>query len=349
MGHAALCCRPFSVLVLGRSRPLIVDAHHHLWNTTEYSQFSPYLEGEYLTDIASVSGIQATVYLECHSGYDPTAAAHLRCVGETTWVDRLVKRYASVDEGCPRLCAAIIPSADFRLGYGVQEVLQAHLDASSHTRGIRQCTNWDPDPALQFKVLNNHPGMMSDTEFRRGFSTLRKYSLTFDAWVYHTQLDELADLARSFPDTPIVIDHLGGPLGIHAYTDRQEAVYCEWKTSIEGLSRCENVFIKLGGLNMALAGIKWSVGREALTAEEIIDKTRRYYLHAIDKFSPARCMFESNFPVDKHSCTYRALWGAFQLLANEFSPSEQAAMLGGTATSFYRLHRPGANEARRRA
>jgi predicted TIM-barrel fold metal-dependent hydrolase len=180
--------------------------------------------------------------------------------------------------------------------------------------------------------------MMNDATFRQGFAKLRNYSLSFDAWVYHPQLGDLLALARAFPDVPIVVNHLGGPIGIRAYADRSEDVYDHWKSSIDALSGCQNVWMKLGGLNMPLSGIRWSQNREALTAEEINEKTRRYYLYAIDKFSPARCMFESNFPVDKHSCTYKSLWQAFDLMTQGFSSAESAAMFGATATRFYRLN-----------
>jgi L-fuconolactonase len=314
----------------------VVDAHHHLWETTEYSDFSPYLADQYVADAAAGPRVDVSVYLDCQSSYYETGPAHLRCVGETVFANRIAERYTNT-KTAPRLCAAIVPFADLRAGERVEEVLQAHLTASVRTRGIRQSTIWDPDPALQYKVLNNSPGMMSDPTFRRGFAKLRDLSLSFDAWLYHTQLDELVDLARTFADVPIVLDHLGGPIGIGAYADRKESVYQEWKRLIDALAKCDNVCIKLGGLNMTLSGIKWSVARESLTAQEIADKTRHFYLYAIDKFSPGRCMFESNFPVDKHTCTYGALWGAFDLLTRQFSDSERADMFGGTATAFYRL------------
>jgi L-fuconolactonase len=329
-----LASRQWVTTIMNRIRA--VDAHHHLWEKTEYSHFSPYLTRQYVEDISGAPCVSASVYVDCHAAYYESGPEHLRCVGETVFANRLAEQSANRNETL-RLCAAIVPSADFRRGAEVEEVLQAHLRASSRVRGVRQCTIWDSDAALRYSVLNNSQRMMADHSFSKGFAKLRDLSLSFDAWLYHTQIDELADLAQAFSDVPIVLDHIGGPIGIGAYADQKEVVYRDWKRSIDNLATCANVCIKLGGLNMPLSGVNWSVGRDLLTSEEIVEKTRHFYLYAIDRFRPDRCMFESNFPVDKHTCSYGALWGAFDLLTKDFSHSEREDMFAGTATRFYRL------------
>ena len=180
-------------------------------------------------------------------------------------------------------------------------------------------------------------GLYLDATFRRGFAELAKRQLTFDAWLYHPQLPELTDLAQAFPDTTIVLDHFGGPLGIGPYAGKRAELFARWKDDLAALARSPNVVAKLGGLLMPLNGFGFHKRAAPAGSAELAEATREWYLHAIDCFGPARCMFESNFPVDKVSASYRVLWNAFKRIAASFSPAEKAALFHDTAARVYRL------------
>jgi predicted TIM-barrel fold metal-dependent hydrolase len=176
-----------------------------------------------------------------------------------------------------------------------------------------------------------------DAQFREGYAHLGRLGLTFEAWLYHPQIPELTDLARAFPETPIVLDHFGGPLGIGPFAGKQKEVFDEWKPAIDDLAKCPNVVAKLGGLNMPLNGFGWDKRPAPPTSQELVDATRHYYEYTIDRFGPERCMFESNFPVDKVSVSYAVLWNAFKRIAAGFREEEKDAMFYETAARFYRI------------
>ena len=179
--------------------------------------------------------------------------------------------------------------------------------------------------------------LLLDASFREGFAQLAPLGLSFDAWLFHPQIPELTDLARAFPDTTIVLDHFGGPLGIGPYAGQADAVFADWKRDIDELARCPNVVAKLGGIDMPVNGFDWHKREPPPSSQQLADATARYYLHTIERFGPERCMFESNFPVDKVSCSYLVLWNSFKRLAAGFSPAEKAALFHDTAKRVYRL------------
>ena len=178
---------------------------------------------------------------------------------------------------------------------------------------------------------------MEYESFRKGFSKLSQFNLSFDAWLVHTQISELTSLARAFPDTVIIFDHFGGPLGIGSFSGRQKEIYPIWRKDVEELSKCENVYAKLGGLAMPLNGWGWDLREKPATSDEIVNYHKDYYLFMIDSFGPERCMFESNFPVDKQSCSYHVLWNAFKKLASDLTVGEQDALFHDTAKKVYRI------------
>jgi predicted TIM-barrel fold metal-dependent hydrolase len=179
--------------------------------------------------------------------------------------------------------------------------------------------------------------LLLDPDFRRGFSFLRPYGLSFEAWLYHPQLPELADLARAFPDTVIILNHLGGPLGVGQYAGKRDEVFARWQADLAAVAACENVVLKVGGIQMVVNGFGWHEREAPPTSDELLEQNRDWYLYAIERFGPARCMFESNFPVDKLSCSYTALWNQFKKLTSAFPPHERAAMFHDTAKRVYRL------------
>jgi len=313
----------------------ICDPHHHLWDHPK----SRYLLDELLADTGSGHNVVATVFVECMSMYRAAGPEPLRPVGETEFVNGVAAMSASGRYGATRVGAGIVSFADLRQGEGVGEVLDAHMAVSPRFRGIRHAAGWDASDKVRNSHTNPPPGLLADAAFRRGFAELGKRGLTFDAWLYHPQIGELTDLARAFPQTPIVLDHFGGPLGIGPYEGKRAEIFAAWKRDFRELAGCPNVVAKLGGLVMPLNNFGFHRRERPATSAELVEATRDWYLHAIDCFGPSRCMFESNFPVDKASCSYAVLWNSFKRLTAGFSAADRAALFHDTAARFYGLAR----------
>jgi len=313
----------------------ICDPHHHLWDHPK----SRYLLDELLADTGSGHNVVATVFVECMSMYRAAGPEPLRPVGETEFVNGVAAMSASGRYGATRVGAGIVSFADLRQGEGVGEVLDAHMAVSPRFRGIRHAAGWDASDKVRNSHTNPPPGLLADAAFRRGFAELGRRGLTFDAWLYHPQLRELLDLARAFPETPIVLDHFGGPLGIGPYEGKRAEIFAAWKRDFRELAGCPNVVAKLGGLVMPLNNFGFHRRERPATSAELVEATRDWYLHAIDCFGPSRCMFESNFPVDKASCSYAVLWNSFKRLTAGFSAAERAALFHDTSARFYGLAR----------
>jgi predicted TIM-barrel fold metal-dependent hydrolase len=261
----------------------------------------------------------------------------MKPVGETEFVNGVAAMSASGRYGATRVAAGIVSFADLTLGERVGAVLDAHGAASPRFRGIRHAAGWDASDDVRNSHTKPPRGLFLEAGFRRGFAELGRRGLSFEAWLYHPQLHDLVDLAKAFPETTIVLDHFGGPLGIGPYAGKRAEIFQDWKGAIRSVADCPNVVAKLGGLVMPLNGFELHKRAEPVTSIELSDLTREWYLHAIDVFGPTRCMFESNFPVDKVSCSYRVLWNSFKRIAASFSAAEKAAMFSGTATRVYRL------------
>jgi predicted TIM-barrel fold metal-dependent hydrolase len=311
----------------------ICDPHHHLWDHPGRR----YLIDELLADTGSGHRVVSTVFVECASMYRAGGPAALRPVGETEFVNGVAAMSASGRYGPTRVAAGIVGFADLTLGERVGETLDAHLAASSRFRGIRHAAGWDASDDIRNSHTNPPPGLYLDKTFRRGFAELGRRGLSFDAWLYHPQIAELTDLARAFPDTTIVLDHFGGPLGIGPYEGRRAEILAGWRTVIRELAACPNVVAKLGGLVMSINGFGFHKRARPASSAELLEATRDFHLHAIDCFGAQRCMFESNFPVDKVSCSYAVLWNSFKRLASGFSAADKAALFRNTAARVYRV------------
>lgn len=311
----------------------ICDPHHHLWDHPGRR----YLIDELLADTGSGHHVVATVFVECMSMYRAGGPAVMRPVGETEFVNGIAAMSASGRYGPTRVAAGIVSFADLTLGDRVGDVLDAHLSSSPRFRGIRHAAGWDASDQVRNSHTNPPPGLYADATFRRGFAQLGRRGLSFDAWLYHPQIPELTGLAQAFPDTAIVLDHLGGPLGIGPYEGRREEILAYWKGAVRDLARCPNVVAKLGGLVMPINGLAFHRRERPATSSELVQATREWYLHAIDCFGPARSMFESNFPVDKASCSYHVLWNSFKRLVAGFGAGDKAALFHDTAARVYRI------------
>jgi predicted TIM-barrel fold metal-dependent hydrolase len=311
----------------------ICDPHHHLWDHPA----SRYLLAELLEDIGDGHNVVSTVFVECASMYRADGDEALKPVGETEFVNGIAAMSASGQYGSTRVCAGIVSYADLNLGAEVGRVLDAHASASPRFRGIRHAAGWDAAAAVRNSHTDPFAGMLADPAFRTGFAELGRRGLSFDAWLYHPQISELTDLARAFPDTTIILDHLGGPLGIGPYQNQRQAIFDAWREDIQALSRCENVVAKLGGMVMPINGFGFHKQAQPPTSDTLVTAAGDYYRHMLDCFGPQRCMFESNFPVDKQSCSYRVLWNAFKKLVADASASEKAQLFHDTAARVYRL------------
>jgi len=319
----------------------IVDPHHHLWDHPGHR----YLLEDLLADMRigrdgarTGHNILKTVFVECMAMYRADGPEALRPVGETEFVNGIAAQSASGLYGPIRACAGIVSYADLTLGGAVREVLEAHLAAApARFRGIRHAAGFDQDPDVRNSHTNPPEGLMAREDFREGFAELGRMGLSFDAWFYHHQIPQLTDLARAFPDTTIILDHFGGPLGIGPYAGKRDEIFAQWKADIAELAACPNVHAKIGGLFMAVNGFDWHKRERPPSSEELAEAGRAYFLHAIESFGPERCMFESNFPVDKLSCSYQVLWNAFKRIAAGVSEAEKAALFHDTAVRVYRL------------
>ncbi|HEU4427702.1 MAG TPA: amidohydrolase family protein [Myxococcota bacterium] len=314
----------------------ICDPHHHLWDSPSHRE--RYLLDELLADAGSGHRVVSTVFVECAAMYRAGGDEALRWVGETEFAQGVAAMAASGHYGETRVCAGIVSRADLTRGDDVARLLDAHIGASPNRfRGVRHATAYDPNPEIRRSHTAPPAGLLEDAAFRRGFAELAKRNLSFDAWLYHHQIPELTGLARAFPETTIVFDHFGGPLGIGPYAGKRSEIFAQWKRDVDELARCENVVAKLGGLLMAVNG--WGYEKRPMPpgSEELATATRGWYLHAIDRFGPKRCMFESNFPMDRVTCSYQVLWNSFKRIASGFSESEKDALFHDTAVRVYRL------------
>ena len=328
----------------------IIDPHHHLWEEGGH----PYLLDHLLADTASGHAIKATVFVQAHYGYRVDGPSHLAPVGETERVMAIrAANQGNTDVTAPRpgdtdIAAAIVAYADLALGDAVAEVIDAHRAvADAHLRGIRHSVSRDenfPDGV----VLRPAPAhLLAEPAFRAGLARIARAGLSYDAMLYHQQIPELTAMARALPDLPIVLDHIGCILGVGPYEGREAETRRAWAADMAQLAQCPNVSVKIGGFGMIITGARWHERPLPPSSAELAEAWRPYVETCIDLFGPARCMFESNFPVDKAMTSYRTLWNAFKRLAEPYGAGEKAALFHDTAARFYRIpgHSPVHHEA----
>lgn len=330
----------------------IIDPHHHLWDLRPVMGAFPEPRHDFLealvgapyytfdalqADTQSGHNVIATVFMECGAFYDASRGDELKTVGEVEYVNGVAAQGASGLYGNYRPCAAIVGHADLTMGSGAGMVLDALAAASPRFVGIRHAAAWDADPEVLGPPFHAPEGLYRDAKFREGFAELGKRGLTFDAWLLEPQLGDVLDLARAFPDQPIVLDHCGTPLGIASYKGKLGEHFDRWRESIRAIAECENVSVKLGGLAMAFCQLPDKGPAAGLGSEELATMWRPYVETCIEAFGPARAMFESNYPVDRWGASYPVLWNAFKRLASGASDSEKRDLFAGTAARVYGL------------
>ena len=321
--------------IVDAERP-IIDPHHHLWSDKD--EASDYEIEHLWSDMAKGHKVIGTVFVECSTNYRKEGPKRLWPVGETEYVVNQAKKSRDASTSAQAPILGIVSHANLKLGEAVIEVIEAHREAAGGLlRGIRHSVAYYPHPPAVARYTGRIRHLLLDAQFRRGFAQLASAGLSFDAWLTHEQIPELTDIARAFPDTTIICDHFGGPMGIGEYAGKQLEIFPQWQKNIAELATCKNVVAKLGGLAMPINGWGWDQRATPATSDEIVDAHSAYYLHTIDCFGPSRCMFESNFPVDRLSVSYNVLWNAFKKIAHPFSADEQHAMFMATAQRIYNL------------
>jgi L-fuconolactonase len=317
----------------------ICDPHHHLWEFRTERVAHKYLLDEILADVGAGHNVVSTVFIECGAMYKPDGPETFRVVGETEFVNGIAAMSASGLYGPCRIAAGIVGSVNLDIGATAGEVLDAHVQAGGgRFRGIRCQGTWDAtDPTRAGRGVTG-PDRFGEARFREGFAELAPRQLSFEAWCYHPQIPKVTDLARAYPDTTIILNHFGGPLGVGAYGGKADEVYAGWCKDIAELAQCPNVVAKLGGLNMEVNGFSWHERERPPTSEELMQATRRYYEFTIESFGADRSMFESNFPVDMVTCSYHVLWNSFKQLTARYSDAEKQQLYHDTAQRVYRLN-----------
>ena len=314
----------------------IIDPHHHLWDGRADRPMLRYFLDELLEDTADLN-VRQTVFIECGAMYNADAPTAMAPVGETEFVAGVSAQSASGMYGDLRACTGIVGHADLLLGAAVGEVLDAHMAMSDRFRGIRHHASWDPSPDVPNSRIVEIPHIYLNETYREGFAELGKRGLSFEGWLYHPQIPELTDLARAFPETTIILNHLGGPLGVGPYAGKHDEYFPGWRDSITELAACENVVAKVGGIQMVINGFGWEQMERAPSSDELLAVNRPWYEHTIQSFGPERCMFESNFPVDKACCSYTNMYNQFFKLVADYPQDEKDQMFHDTAMRVYRL------------
>jgi predicted TIM-barrel fold metal-dependent hydrolase len=317
----------------------ICDPHHHFWDLrTQRIPYQRYLLHELAADIHSGHNIRSTVFIEARAMYRTDGPEELRPVGEVEFVQGLAAASASGLYGPGRAAAAIVGHANLNLGDRVEPVLDALQAASPNRfRGIRHSVTWDPHPEVENTAAHNQQGQLASDQFRAGARVLARKGLSLEGWLYFPQLPELAAFARAVPDLSIILNHIGGLIRVGPYANREKGVMEDWKRGIAAVAECPNVLMKLGGLGMPRTGFDWHTRDQPIGSEELASSMSPFITYCIDQFGPDRCMFESNFPVDKVSYSYHVLYNAFKRLSKGYSPAERAALFHDTAARVYRI------------
>ena len=322
-------------LALGREEALdpslpIVDAHHHFYDRPGWT----YLQGEYLADAQSGHAVRASVYMQALTGYKVDGPDALKPVGETEYVVAATTPRAAEMQ----IAKGIVGYANLRLGAAVRQTLEAHMQAGAgRFRGVRHLSTWDADASLANPLTAAPQSLLRDPAYRAGLAELAPLGLSYDAWLFWPQLAELIEVADAFPDLAIVVDHCGGIVRVGAYEGRGDEVFSGWSAAMRALARRPNVHVKLGGLGMRINGFGLDKGSLPPSSEQLAQTWQPWMLTCIEAFGPERCMFESNFPVDKGSYSFGNGWNAFKRSTAAFSATERQALFEGTASRVYRL------------
>ena len=313
----------------------IIDPHHHLWNgDNQLAGSFPYLIENLNEDTFSGHNIVGTIFMECAQGYYLDGEEKYKPVGETEFVINLIKDSEKLSKSTNIM--GIIGFADLMLGHEVKDVLNTHLSKGEGLfRGIRHAAGWDKNNEIHNSHSNPIENIYHNKSFMKGAEELINLKLTFDAWHYHHQINDLSIFAKKYPELTIIHDHFGGPLGVGPYEGKKEEIFKKWKDDISLLSESKNVYAKLGGLAMPVNGWNFHKQNKPASSDQIVDMHHEYYLHTINCFGVERCMFESNFPVDRRSVSYHVIWNAFKKMVLGYSDEDKNKLFFKNAKDVY--------------
>ena len=317
----------------------ICDPHHHFWDfRSPRIPHQRYLLHELAGDINSGHNVRSTVFVEARSMYRDSGPEEMKPVGEVEFVQGLAAASASGLYGPGRAAAAIVGHANLNLGDGVKAVLEALQAASPNRfRGIRHSVTWDRHPEVENTSAHKMEGQLATSNFRAGANVLAGMGLSLEGWLYFPQLPELADFAKAVPNLTIILNHIGGLCRVGPYANNEAEVMATWRRGIDAVAACPNINMKLGGIGMPRVGFDWHLRETPIGSEELAEAMASLVNYCIEKFGPERCMFESNFPVDKVSFSYNVMYNAFKRISKGHSASERAAMFHDTAARVYRI------------
>jgi len=290
---------------------------------------------ELAADLESGHNIIATVFAECHSMYRKEGPKAERSLGETEFVRGQAAMSASGTFGRAGACDVMFGNVDLTLGSAVEPIIEQHIAASGgRFRGVRISSGWHADEKVG--NVTEQPNLLIDPRVSEAAAVLSRMGLSLDCWLYHPQLDEVAQLADAHPALTIILNHVGSPILGGPYRGKSEEVFKDWKAAIIQISRRQNVFVKLGALPIRMP----SFGGDRSVppgSEEVAAAWRPWMETCIEAFGPTRSMYESNFPVQKRWCSYQVCWNAFKRISASASASEKADLFAGAAARAYRL------------
>ena len=316
----------------------IIDPHHHLWDVG----FGRYYIEELLEDInSSGHNILSTVYIMSSSNtkiYSKDGLEEFKPLTEIEFATSEGKRADLIPNNRVKVNASIVGSVDLTYGNKLKPVLEKAVNISEgRLKGIRMLLASHTDPRISSGAVKSDLGLMLHPNFIDGAKCIQDANLSLDFWIYHTQLNEMEKIARALPDLIIILNHIGGPIHLGEYEGKQAATHREWRSAMMRLSRIPNINVKLGGLGMAVNGAKFHNSKFPPNSVQLSDVWKPWIYETIDMFGFDRCMFESNFPVDKGSCSYGALWNAFKILAKDMSDDEINKLFSKNAAKIYKI------------
>jgi L-fuconolactonase len=316
----------------------IIDPHHHLWDVG----FGRYYIEELLEDInSSGHNILSTVYIMSSSNtkiYSKDGLEEFKPLTEIEFATSEGKRADLIPNNKVKVNASIVGCVDLTYGNKLKPVLEKAVNISEgRLKGIRMLLASHTDPRISSGAVKSDLGLMLHPNFIDGAKCIQDANLSLDFWIYHTQLNEMEKIARALPDLTIILNHIGGPIHLGEYEGKQAATHREWRSAMMRLSRIPNINVKLGGLGMAVNGAKFHNSKFPPNSVQLSDVWKPWIYETIDMFGFDRCMFESNFPVDKGSCSYGALWNAFKILAKDMSDDEINKLFSKNAAKIYKI------------
>ncbi len=315
----------------------IIDTHHHLWDLKGYR----YLIDEYAADIASGHNVVASVFCECSTMWRANGPTEMRPVGEVEFVLGQGAISRSGKFGPADVAMGIIGFADLTLGAVVEEVLTAEVaSANGRLVGIRSEANWDADPAIGNSPTASWKHMLLDDKTQQGIRKLQSVGLPLDIWVYHPQLADVVAVADRNPDLTIVLNHCGGPIGYGAYAGQLKETFAMWQRSIQEVAKRPNVVCKVGGILSRSATFNYVEAALPPTSEELASIWTPWFSTCFEALGMQRCLYESNFPVEKLGTSYAVLLNVFKRILSSFSEDERQAFFAGNASRIYKLGQP---------